>query len=433
MTTAATAGTDSTAPLTAGSSYGAAATNGFSFATGLLGGTNNIANDGGGFGGGGAGGFSATTMEGGGGGGWRGANATTVVNGGGLAGSSYCLSSYNNRIAFTPHSGNRYVNGAIQPLEIENGIAWFMKVVPLNTKFKIMFSNCTATGVYGPGWTLMQHTYQNIPEIWNYLYPDVWMKRQGLLGWVVPFTCSYRISVAGASGGNVIHSGFTNFGGRGAVITADYNLNIGDMLIISVGQQGGSATTYTGTTGTTCAGGGGGLSSVVLNGMNSSYMGTNNGSNGTPLALLCAGGGPGAPGGTASATNGQNASTTPTTGSATPSNFDGGNFTLSGAGLFASTGRANGWNDINSLVGGIQAASGGFGGGGRASDRTTVPAGGGGGWVGGGPGAVNNASTSTTVNGGTSYYFSGNGFVANSMTITSGSQSNHGYVYIEQL
>jgi hypothetical protein len=402
----------------------------FNSSEGLFGSTNNVADDFGGFGGGGPGGQIPST-RGGGGGGWIGGNGSTISEGGGGGGSSYCLASYNNRISMTPVSGNSVINFGNNGIGFDKtrilaGLCWIFKVVPRDTKFTITFTNCGVRGLNGPQWSNMVTEYRNTPDIWDYLYKDVWMARQGVQAWVVPNTGTYRITVAGASGQDITHSNsFTNLGGRGGIITASYNLNIGDVLIMTVGQN--TPPVQYSSTGV-FAGGGGGFSSVQLNGMYSSLMTTAGTS--TPVPLLLGGGGPGAPGGTSVATNALDCSTIPVTGivSGSESGEGGG----SGGSLYLNTGRVGAFQDLFYLYGGF--FGGGFPGGGRQSLGASAPAGAGSGWNGGTIGAITDTSTSTTVTGGTSYYFSTNSlYVANSITCTNGTYSSQGYITIQQL
>ena len=402
-----------------GSGYTAAASNEF------IGSTNGVSNDSGcsgGFGGGGAG----IIGSGGGGGGWS-AGAQ------GMGGSSY---SQTNVLGISPVYGNQMVNMGYVADGIKNGMAWIFKLpaTPPSGKAVITFTNCGQTGNTGPLWTQMQAAYTGNSDIMQYLYPGNWAQRQGYQAWIVPSTGMYTITCVGACGGDIQQSSFINLGGRGASITAKYVLSAGDVLIITVGQQG-----WGGATGGSLlfAGGGGGMSSVHRNGM---YMLTSDSRSTIPFPLLCAGGGPGAPGGTGNNANGNDAPyTSPITGTSGSSSSGG---PTCGGGLYQGSGLTGAWQDIKCMqgaAGGNLGGFGGFGGGAPASTSQNISAGPGGGWTGGVQGSNAYQSLSVTPTGGTSYYYSGPGYMPSSLTVTSGNYpvpagtARHGYVSIQQV
>jgi hypothetical protein len=363
-------------------------------------GNNFVAPDDGGFGGGGAGVVGGA----GGGGGWR-----SGVSGQG--GSSY--SQYNLKIS--------PVYGGITD-GVKNGQAWLFKVpaVP-SSKISVTFTSCGQTGSTGPTWTQMQAAYAGNSHLLQYLYPGNWAQRLGYQAWVVPCEGMYKITCAGASGGDIQQTTWTNLGGRGATIRASYRLLAGDLLIITVGQQGAGAFYLTSGL---YAGGGGGMSSVHRNGMYGA-----GGTIATAAPLLCAGGGPGAPGGTSLTTPGLDAPMTVYTGSGSASSSGG---PACGGGLYQGSGLTGAWQDIaciHGVAGGGLNSFGGFGGGAGAATNSQTPAGPGGGWTGGVPGStiINTGST-----GGTSYYSSEVDYVMD-MQAGLGNYSSHGYVSIQQV
>lgn len=367
-------------------------------------GNNFVASDDGGFGGGREGGVGGA--GGGGGGGWR-------SGVGGQGGSSY--SQYN--LKMSPVYGGTSDG-------VKNGQVWLFKLPPVpKSKISVTFTSCGQTGSTGPTWTQMQAAYAANSRLLQYLYPGNWAQRPGYQAWVVPCEGMYKITCAGASGGDIQQTAWTNLGGRGATITASYRLLAGDLLIITVGQQGAGAFYLTSGL---YAGGGGGMTSVHRNGMYGA-----GGTIATAAPLLCAGGGPGAPGGTALATPGPDApmAVAANTGTGPPSSSSGPAY---GGGLYQGSGLTGAWQDIacmHGVAGGVLNAFGGFGGGAGAATNSQTPAGPGGGWTGGVPGStiINTSST-----GGTSYYSSEVDYVMD-MQAGLGNYSSPGYVSIQQV
>ncbi len=122
------------------------------------------------------------------------------------------------------------------------------------------FTNCGATGRYGPDQTQVNNTYAT-----TNLAGAVTINTQGIQEWTVPYSGYYRIEAAGAQGGMYLASP-----GQGAIMAGDIYLNAGDVLHILVGQRGlggfydfgfsgggGSFVALSGTTPLLVAGGGG--------------------------------------------------------------------------------------------------------------------------------------------------------------------------------
>ena len=263
------------------------------------------------------------------------------------------------------------------------------------------FSPGTQTGNTGPSLAVAQAGITSTGDIsWrtNASYFDV---INGIQIWTVPKTGTYRITAAGARGGQSTNWG--PWGGTGASMRGDFALVGGSKIKILVGQQGDS-NYYD-------AGGGGG--SFVTQFDN------------TPL-IIAAGGGGGAPSGFSG--SGSRNGRTATSGSSASSGAGGTNgsgggqwSTAGGGGGLTGNGgnTAGGWGGysfINGGVGGANQARGGFGGGG--SGGGTNGAGGGGGYSGGagsawsydgaGGGSYNNGSNQVNTDGAGP---AGNGFV----------------------
>ena len=107
------------------------------------------------------------------------------------------------------------------------------------------FSSFTFTTAYQTGRT--GPTLSNLLSAYNTsTYPwlsdtnnfNVDSSAQGVQMWTVPATGTYRITVAGASGGYSYDTGRTNRVGRGAIVRGDFSFIKGDILRIVVGQRG---------------------------------------------------------------------------------------------------------------------------------------------------------------------------------------------------
>lgn len=218
------------------------------------------------------------------------------------------------------------------------------------------------------------------------------LAQQGYQAWTVPATGAYRITCAGAKGGNSSQAG-----GAGGIITASFDLNSGDKLIIIVGQIGVQQ-----------VGAGGGGASMVINAADTTY----------PMLLAAGGGGGGS-------SNPGTSPNTVQTGAAT-SGYGGGSLTYSGAAGYSANKVSTAANPAQSVlysngVGGANGtggAGGGFpcaGGGGQSAYQ----GGGGGGYTGGSGGGSSTlaGSAGTMYSAASTYTFSsgvtnnGNGYV----------------------
>jgi hypothetical protein len=268
------------------------------------------------------------------------------------------------------------------------------------------FSPGTQTGNTGPSLAVAQAGITSTGDIsWrtNSSYFDV---QNGIQIWTVPKTGTYRITAAGARGGQSTNWG--PWGGTGASMRGDFALVGGDKIKILVGQQGDS-NTYDG------GGGGGSFVTTFDN---------------TPIIIAGGGGGGSASG--FSGSGGKNGVTTnagySTSGGAGGTNGSGGGqwSTAGGGGGLTGNGgnAAGGWGGYSFTsggTGGSQQARGGFGGGG--SGGGTNGAGGGGGYSGGG-----GSAWSYDGAGGGSW---NNG--ANQVNTTGGGPAGNGFVTIERL
>ena len=406
------------------------------FASGFKGGDNVIQSgvntgtkNSGGWGGGGSGGLIASTSEiGGGGGGWIGGGAACnwnfdydppyysyAANRGGAGGWSYCLTSTSSNAAVSPIYGNYATDkNSADNSDIVNGMVYLQKVTPLYSNFTITFTTCGATADSSPGtaptWAAVSSNVQYLaqPALVNYLVPFFFAYRQGYQAWIVPYTASYTITAVGASGAS--GSGGVSASSNGVSITTTVSLNIGEILIITVGQGGPTP------------GGGGGMTTVHRNGCTSNLfpypdVSSTNGYIGFPL--ICAAGGAG--GGGTAGTHGKDVNTCltglqPTT----PLPYSGVNV---GSGIYSQPGRTNSWmaenipnTGFNPRFGALAGltGSGGWGGGGRSGSGTNIP-GSGGGFYGGYGGGGSGSSSSPA--------WTGNSYCMTSFTVASAGNS----------
>lgn len=174
------------------------------------------------------------------------------------------------------------------------------------------FTNCGATGRYGPTQTQVDNTYGSTNTLYNAVTSN-----NGVQYWIVPNSGDYSIEAFGAEGGGN--------GGEGAEMYGEFNLTAGDTLRIIAGQMGvdgsGGTTNYNG-------GGGGGGSFVIQTPYNN-----------TASILVIAGGG----------------------GGGLPSNQGGnGNAGTSGDDIYQSGGGTSGNGGSNGITNGEAAGGGGF-------------------------------------------------------------------------
>ena len=277
-------------------------------------------------------------------------------------------------------------------------------VANLNAQTTYTFSNCGATGQFGPtqGQATSAYTSTTLAGL-------VTINTQGIQEWTVPSTATYRIEARGAQGGG------TNQYGKGAKIVGDVALTAGSVIKIVVGQSGGYTTSGSGGGGSfvcssnnsaiVIAGGGGGQYDGGSQLYEADGRNTNNGGNSG-----CANGGSAGAGG--SGCNNSGAA---------------GGGGLTGNGGSGSYGNG-GASFTNSCVGGTSCCynncNGGFGGGGSTHGNTG--GGGGGGGYSGGAGGFHNPPYN--AGGGGGYFNSGS-----NQTNTAGFNTGMGAVVISQL
>jgi hypothetical protein len=295
----------------------------------------------------------------------------------------------------------------------------FFFACSLSSQQTYTFTNCGNTGRFGPTQMQVTNSYSN-----TNLAGNVSVTATGIQQWIIPQTGMYRITVAGAKGGNGLNGSTATSGGNGVIVRADLSLTGGQTLAVVCGQMGLSSTTAD-------TGGGGGGASFVAVGNTPVIVAGGGGSGGdnntaaTPGTTYTYGlqgnnsggaGGTGGGGGTGVGTSG-----------------GGGGFSTNG------TTAAGGTAFVNGATGGPGAyGDGGFGGGGGGNDSSQDNGAGGGGYSGGGGGGNNAAGggggsfiASTGTNLATSdglYNGSGTG-VQNLGTYNTG----HGYVIIQEL
>lgn len=315
-----------------------------------------------------------------------------------------------------------------------------------------VFTNAGATGPYGPSQQSLL-TYYTASATWTANNEFFTSSGRGVQEWTVPQTATYRITAAGAAGGNSpTLTGQAASGGWGALIETDVQLTQGSKIAIVVGQMGqnrfsgSGASAFNGGSGGggtfiyesssltyyVAAGGGGGAAGAIANLLTnqataSGKWNQTNGSNVNISATIFASGGLNGNGGGIS-------NRTPT-----PILYGAPGAGILNSGSFANRGngqsRLGGWlgGGIGAPVG-VNYVSGGFGGGAAAidGDASADPnligfAGGGGGYSGGPGGGNSGASNSSHGGGGGSYY------IGSLVSGSSGANPSHGYVKITKL
>ena len=307
------------------------------------------------------------------------------------------------------------------------------------------FTNAGATGNNGPFLANCTSNYDTANNSWLLDTAYFNVSTRGIQLWTVPKTGTYRITAAGASGGNNIPGNI--LGGFGALVTNEVTLTQGDVLAIVVGQKGADRSNV-GPTPSYFGGSGGGGTFVYLNS--------------NTLYYVVAGGGGGAAAITTNLLTSQNtANGNVSTSNGSTVTIQGGfraNGGIGGAGgntstrtfLFAGAGAginsdgqqafnvgASGRSRANNWIGGFitnrstYTLPGGFGGGGASGDAsnnlsyvTYSWSGGGGGYSGGGGGGNGGAGDGQYGGGGGSYWI---GTTINSQT---GGNKSNGYVTI---
>lgn len=313
----------------------------------------------------------------------------------------------------------------------------------------ITFTNADAVGNQGPFLANCLSSYDTANNSWlnDTAYFDV--QTRGIQLWTVPETGNYRITAAGAAGGNNAVANI--LGGFGALVTTEVTLTQGDKLAIVVGQKGADRNNQVGLAGTYRGASGGGGTFVYRESDTLYYIAVGGGGGGAACTtnLLT----------TQNTANGNVATTNGSTviitnGSRANGGIGGlGGNTSSRGILFAGAGAGinsdgqetkgvggNGKSRANNWIGGYitfrstYTLPGGFGGGGASGDasnnQTYVAyswAGGGGGYSGGGSGGNGGASDGQYGGGGGSYW------IGTTISSQTGGNRSNGYVTITKV
>lgn len=298
------------------------------------------------------------------------------------------------------------------------------------------FTSGGTSGRTGPNLATLISSYDTSANSWLLDEDNFNMITNGYQLWTVPESGTYRITARGAQGAPAEVAA----GGRGAIITGDFNLTAGEKLQILVGQTAAVASSrlyrssaggggsfvvkYTGVTNTVddilvIAGGGGGTGSTTIDPEGDAQTGTSGGrARRNNLNAGGAGGINGAGGGIGNAS----------------SNGAGGGFLTNGT----ASSSASGLSFLNGGLGGAVNTTyapngGGFGGGGAPNNGAFSRMSGGGGFSGGGASNTGGDGTFDETNmcaGGGGSYNAG----ANPVAL-SGASGNYGSgsVYVELL
>lgn len=106
-----------------------------------------------------------------------------------------------------------------------------LQPVCLKSQQSYTFTNCGATGRFGPTQTQVTSAYVAT----NLSLVATTSPTSGIQTWTVPTTGLYRVTAWGASGGDATSGPAPGFG---AIMAGDFMLSAGDVLRILVGQMG---------------------------------------------------------------------------------------------------------------------------------------------------------------------------------------------------
>lgn len=275
-------------------------------------------------------------------------------------------------------------------------------VPPAPGGFSFTFTSGGITGYTGPSRAALLSSYDTEANPWLLNTADFDMITNGYQLWTVPYSGTYRITARGAQGAPVEASA----GGRGAIITGEFNLVAGQKLQILVGQTAGVANNrlyrssaggggsfvvkYTGETNVVndilvIAGGGGGTGSNPIDPQSDGQAGTSGGQARRNNGNFGGSGGTNGNGGNLGAT----------------ANGAGGGFLTDGAAASGAQGRSFlngglGGNPVNIW----NVNGGGFGGGGSPNNGDLNRFSGGGGYSGGGGSSFGASAPESNVGGG---------------------------------
>eukprot|EP00798_Chlamydomonas_sp_ICE-L_P025528 gene25528-11176_t len=283
---------------------------------------------------------------------WTGSGYTKVIvtwTGGGSSGYILSGTSFYDASGLSSNSPYTFTVTPYNSINVP-GTATAQSTTTLTGSTSMTFTSCGATLRLGPTAANMLSTYGSSVTLGSF---------RGYQNYTIPLTQSHTITCYGASGG----SG-TYLGGNGGVVSATFNLSVGQIIIVIVGQKGGLSSA-----GNSQEGGGGGGTWVV--------------DSATSNLLICATGGNGAT--TALKGSSPNVLSLPPTatfvtspaGYQTGSGFNISSTNATGSGNFTEGFfGALGLNNAQGL--GLGGFGGGGGGGNSAGSRT---AGGGAGWI----------------------------------------------------
>jgi hypothetical protein len=263
-----------------------------------------------------------------------------------------------------------------------------------NTAFT--FTNCGATSRLGPTAANILSTYGSTVTLGNF---------QGYQKYTIPSTRSYTITCYGASGGSGVKGG-----GGGGVVSATFNLTMGQIIIVIVGQMGGISSA-----GVSQEGGGGG-GTWVINLADSKLM-------------ICAGGGTGSTF-TRNGSSCRALSLPPTVTSMYQTTYyqSGSGFTVSSSHASGAKNYGNGFMGAIGLGNASGYGLGGFGGGGGGGNSGgSKQSGAGGGWIGGQGDTEAALATPATSYVNTTFV----GYVSYAFSATTINSNSHGRVVIE--
>eukprot|EP00798_Chlamydomonas_sp_ICE-L_P026624 gene26624-4244_t len=194
---------------------------------------------------------------------WTGSGYTNVIvtwTGGGSSGYILSGTSFYDAAGLASNSPYTFTITTYNSLNVP-GTATSQSTTTLTGITSMTFTSCGATLRLGPTAANMLSTYGSSVTLGSF---------RGYQNYTIPLTQSYTITCYGASGG----SG-TYLGGNGGVVSATFNLSVGQIIIVIVGQKGGLPSA-----GISQEGGGGGGTWVV--------------DSATSNLLICAAGGNGA-------------------------------------------------------------------------------------------------------------------------------------------
>eukprot|EP00798_Chlamydomonas_sp_ICE-L_P000811 gene811-2211_t len=284
---------------------------------------------------------------------WTGSGYTKVIvtwTGGGSSGYILSGTSFYDASGLASNSPYTFTVTPYNSINVP-GTATAQSTTTLTGGTLMTFTSCGATLRLGPTAANMLSTYGSSSSVTLGSF-------RGYQNYTIPLTQSYTITCYGASGG----SG-TYLGGNGGVVSATFNLSVGQIIIVIVGQKGGLPSA-----GVSQEGGGGGGTWVV--------------DSATSNLLICAAGGNGAT--TALKGSSPNVLSLPPTATFVTSPWyqAGSGFNISSTSATGSGNFTEGFFSALGLNNAQGLGLGGFGGGGAGGNSSgSRTAGGGAGWI----------------------------------------------------